>query len=137
MQNFKIYSNFLRYIHIIYHNKYEKMFTRNKTILYCLICWMIGVLIDLPNFLGWGGFYYDTKSFTCVWNRLASESYSIFFPMSSIVIPCCCIFFFYLRIFFFASSNIGKIKTSGDSQNKSLRIAKGLFASFLLFTICW
>nr|QVK45856.1 G protein-coupled receptor [Proales similis] len=127
-----------RYIHICHQNLYEKAFTVRKTILYCAITWVIGFAIDLPNVLGWGGHYYDLKTLNCVWNRLASQSYSIFFPMSSIIIPCVCIFFCYLKIFMFASKIKNRVAGSHKSDLKrSLKIAKGLFASFMLFTVCW
>lgn len=111
---------------------------------------------------GWGGHYYDEKTLNCVWDRLASHSYSIFFPMSSIVVPCISILFCYMRIFFYANgaktkvipkhavsmassskSNASTIITSStnvldhNSLSRSIRIAKGLFASFMLFTLCW
>ncbi len=93
-----------------------------------------------------------------MWNRLASHSYSIFFPMSSIVIPCICILFCYIRIFIFARKAKARVaqgahdlsgtvkithgsgkkgRKSNDDFKRSLKLAKGLFASFLLFTICW
>jgi hypothetical protein len=108
------------------------------------ISWAIGVLIEIPNNVGWGDLYYDEKTLNCIWNRLASQSYSIFFPMSSIVIPCICILFCYIRIFLYANSSKSKISavnTNGVLKQRdfkrSLKIAKGLFASFMLFTICW
>ena len=116
------------------------MFTKRLTLFYCFITWMIGLAINIPNVVGWGGYYYDEKTLNCVWDRLASQSYSIFFPMSSIVTPCICILFFYVRIFVFASKTKLKVTTTNSKTrdlSKSLRIAKGLFASFVSFTVCW
>ena len=37
--------------------------------MHCLITWLVGVLIDVPNLIGWGGHYYDYDSLSCVWDR--------------------------------------------------------------------
>ncbi|RNA16468.1 melatonin receptor type 1B-B-like [Brachionus plicatilis] len=133
-----------RYVHICHHSVYNKIFTIKKTLIYCCITWMIGISIDFPNLLGWGGHYYDLKTLNCVWNRLASFSYSLFFPLSSIVVPCILIAICYLRIFIYSSKIKSKVLASESSGKrkssdlrKSLRIAKGLFASFTLFAACW
>lgn len=42
----------LRYIHICHSRSYKKVFSTKLTLLYCLITWVVGVLIDLPNFTG-------------------------------------------------------------------------------------
>lgn len=64
--------------------------------------------------------------------------------MSSIVVPCICIAACYIRIFTFANQAKSKVspnqtesKPKSSDFRKSLRIAKGLFASFMLFTLCW
>ncbi len=40
-----------RYIQICYtRSLYDKIFTFKKTVVWCFLCWVIGVLVDLPNF---------------------------------------------------------------------------------------
>ena len=91
---------------------------------------------DLNNYKGWGGHYYDEKTLSCLWNRLASQSYSIFFPMSSIIVPCLAILYCYVRIFIY--SHRSKVRSHATNNiNQSLRLAKGLFISFMLFFVCW
>ena len=72
----------------------------------------------------------------CVWNRLASLSYSLFFPLSSIIAPSIAILFFYVRIFIYYTS-LAKTQQCANRERKSISLAKGLFSSFLLFAICW
>jgi hypothetical protein len=58
--------------------------------------------------------------------------------MSSIVVPCICTFFFYLRIYLYA--NKARIAVNSNVNNElrsSLGVAKSLFSSFMLFTLCW
>lgn len=38
---------FNRFLNIIYHNQYKKVFTRRNTFLFCLIPWMFGILVDV------------------------------------------------------------------------------------------
>jgi hypothetical protein len=38
---------FNRFLNIIYHNQYKKVFTRRNTFLFCLITWMFGLLVDV------------------------------------------------------------------------------------------
>jgi hypothetical protein len=61
--------------------------------------------------------------------------------MSSIVIPCVAILFCYIRIFLHSYRSKKKMNANGSIAKShhchSLRLAKGLFAAFLLFTVCW
>lgn len=51
------------------------------------------------------------------------------------MVPCAAIFYFYFRIFYFTIKSKGKSKSSNTRQ--SLRITKGLFSYFMLFSLCW
>lgn len=68
---------FKRYVKICHNHLYAKLFTRNRTLIYCAICWLIGCLIDIPNFTGWSRHAFDLDTLNCMWDRLASESYSM------------------------------------------------------------
>ncbi len=139
-----------RYINICHNRIYKDYFNLNRAISLCIFTWIAGTLVDLPNFLGWGGHFFDPKSANCMWNRLASSSYSIFFPTTAIFVPCVAIFFCYMRIFIFVyqakskthaidNNSISSKSSSLNSREmtQSLRVAKSLFASFGLFTVCW
>ena len=119
-------------MHLSILNIYSKLFTKTLTTIYCSICWLIGLLINLPNILGWSNFIYDKETLNCMWNRLASRSYSIFFPLSSIIIPCFIILYFYLSIFIYAVRSHSRANQRNGNLIYSLRVAKGLFVSYLL-----
>lgn len=87
------------------------------------------------SLLGWAGHIYDKKTLSCVWNRLASLSYSLFGVIVCIITPCVLIFLFYMKIFIFSYKS--KAKARSLNRNHSLRLAQGLFVSFMLFAICW
>lgn len=57
-----ILLSFNRYIYICYKNHYSKLFTKTKTIIYCMITWIYGCAADLPNTLSketFNLFYYN------------------------------------------------------------------------------
>ena len=55
--------------------------------------------------------------------------------ISYITLPCVIIFLIYLRIFIFTYKS--RNTSISSSASKSIRLAKSLFASFMLFAICW
>ena len=132
-----------RYVYICYNKIYIHWFDRKKTLVYCVMTWVLGFLVDLPNLVGWGGHYYDLKTLSCMWNRLASRSYSLFYPIVCIVVPCIAVILCYVRIFVFANQAFHKIadqmthRKNVNDFKRSLGIAIGLLISFVLFTVCW
>ena len=71
----------------------------------------------------------------CLWNRQNALSYNWYLFIVCVNIPCMGIFFCYSRIYFFAQKSNNTSKSS--NFGKSIRLAKTLFASFLLYTLCW
>ena len=149
---------FFRYINICHNSLYKKLFTKKLTLSYCLLAWILGFLNSLPNLTGsnkiilnlyesycfynkyffikgWGNYSYDKATLSCVWNRLASFSYNLFLSFVSVIIPCVVIFLFYVRIFYYSYKSGQRSNSSSDK--KSIRLAKGLFASFMIYTLCW
>lgn len=49
--NFNCY-HFLSYIQICHNNLYKKLFRKKLTFLYCIISWLIGFAMDIPNYTG-------------------------------------------------------------------------------------
>lgn len=150
-----------RYINICHHRYYQKLFSTHKTIIYCLVTWIYGFMIDLPTFvgmqfiyklwigfnffrnvtLGWSGNYFDPKTLNCIFDRTKSRSFMIYFFVVSIAVPCTMVFGFYVRIFCHVRATSKRVQNASKCKNsdseKSIRIAKGLFGSFALFALCW
>lgn len=74
---------------------------------------------------------------SCVWNRVASRSYSIFFPMLNIIIPCIIVLILYSRIFIFMPKWLKYDLKFSQKHVKELLLAKSLFVSFLFFATFW
>ena len=75
---------------------------------------------------------------TCIFDHKIIKPATYFFSISLMVIPCFCIMYFYLHIF--AATLKAKLNISDEKRlqrvKKSLQISKGLFASFIVFTLC-
>ena len=126
-----------RYVHICHHPLYRKIFSRKNTILLCILIWLYGIALDLTGVYIWrAGHYYDTKLLMCIWNRKSQHSFNFFISLTAIAIPSLFVFIFYLKIYLYTRKYLYKSVVS-NYHRKSLRIAKGLFASFILFVICW
>jgi hypothetical protein len=133
-----------RYINICWDKHFKKIFTRRRAYILCVACWIASFFVDAPNIFGWGNHIYDRKTASCVWNRLASLSFTLFFSVGIITTPCIIICSCYIRIFVFVMNSKNKVTLNNSStlakmekRKKSIKIAKSLFFSFILFVICW
>ncbi|KAL5018798.1 hypothetical protein ScPMuIL_004520 [Solemya velum] len=67
-----------RYMYICHPNLHNRLYGRWGCVSLCIACWVGAFLLEMPNFLGWGGHYFDVKSHQCIWDRTASDSYTTF-----------------------------------------------------------
>jgi hypothetical protein len=130
-----------RYINICWNDYFKKIFTVKMAIVLCIFCWFVSLLIDSPNLLGWGNHVFDVKTANCMWNRLASLSNSLFFSIVAVFTPCLITLMCYVRIYVYVIKSKSSAHSSSTNRSrtdkKSIRIAKSLFSSFVLFLICW
>jgi len=87
---------------------------------------MIGALIALPYYLGWGNHYFYLDSLNCMWDRLASRFYIYFAVMVGILIPLVLICIFYFKIY-----QEVRRETLVRKISDFVEITNGLFASCL------
>ena len=103
--------------------------------------WIISFLAEMPNFIGWGDHVYDRKTLSCVWDRTADLSYSMFFSLAGVAFPVILISICYLKIFLFVRSSKKKVAgTEGKvkkERRESMRLARSLFIIFVVFAVCW
>jgi hypothetical protein len=133
-----------RYINICANKYYKKVFTVSKTCILCFLCWVGALFLDFPNLFGWGNHSFDLKSASCVWNRLARLSNTIFFSTSIVFIPSTVILIFYIRIFYYiynheskSTANTTQTTKQNKHNEKSLKIAISLFVPFIVLVFCW
>lgn len=109
------------------------MFTKKSTLILCILTWVGGLGLGLPNLLGWGHYDYDKKVLSCMTDRTKSHQFGFFYIFGYVLIPCCCIFFCYMRIFFY----VRKYNKNVSKSERSIQLAKSLFASFITYFLCW
>ena len=122
----------------------------------CVGLWLISFLAEIPNFLGWGDHVYDRKTLSCVWDRTADFSYTVFFSSVGVAFPVFLISICYVMIFKHVHASKKKVgartKTAGqdnmattsaadrksvDNEKQSKSLATTLFLIFIVFAVCW
>lgn len=77
--------------------------------LYCLVVWILAILLELPNVLGWGGHTYDFKISNCVFDRFSDISYLIFMAIFSVDVSMIVIVVCYVKIYLFVRKKRKKL----------------------------
>ena len=133
------------------------MYTRGKTLLYCLGIWVTALLFDLPNWLGWGGHTFGLKEMGCTFDRVKNHSFTIFLATTSIFVPIVIVLASYMGVFIYVrqsratleqvngrrhsikKGNLVDNRTSAKSaaRKEDLQLAFTLFLTFLAFVVCW
>ncbi len=75
------------------------VYTWRNTIYICIVLWFGALLLDIPNFVDWGGHTFDMKTMACSYDRLASYSYTVFFISMFVVIPLLIVLYCNLNIY--------------------------------------
>ncbi|XP_062585386.1 melatonin receptor type 1C-like [Saccostrea cucullata] len=134
-----------RYIYLYHNQVYDKVFNRFTCILFCITCWVVAFLFEFPNFIGWGGHYFDKKNHQCIWDRTASLSYTMFVSVGLIGGPLIVMTICYILIFqqiWETKRDIYKFDTENPLRmrkawSETVRSSKTLFCIFVVFVICW
>lgn len=61
--------------------------------------WTFSLLLDIPNFFGWGDHSYDMKTLSCSYDRTASYSYTVFFISFFVLVPLAIVVFCNINIY--------------------------------------
>lgn len=134
-----------RYIYLCHNQLYDKLFNRVTCIIMCVVCWVTAFLFEFPNFIGWGGHYFDQKNHQCIWDRTASLSYTMFVSIGLIggplVIMAICYFLIFQQIWE-TKRDIYKLDSENPLRmrkawNETVRSSKTLFCIFIVFVVCW
>ena len=150
--------SFNRYLNICHPSIYPTVFNRRNNILMCIGFWSVGILLSLPALIGWTKNVYDHKMLECIWNRLHSRSFTIFFSAFIVATPVVVISYSFLRIFLYVRSSRKRVaslamessvdngnKTSNSitstatakAQRSSVHLALTLGVIFAVFVVCW
>ena len=138
------HSSFNRYLHICHHATYAWLFSFRNSLLMIGCLWTLAFLLVLPNFIGWGDLIYDHKTLSCIWDRTADYSYTLFFVATGIGFPVTLISVCYLKIYLHVLRSARQVQSTANSMSMSLkermismRLSRTLFIIFVTFVTCW
>nr|AKQ63072.1 orphan G-protein coupled receptor 64 [Platynereis dumerilii] len=136
--------SFNRFISICHPSVYSKVFGLKANLAMCFAFWVGGIGMSLPALVGWTDNIYDHKMLECIWNRLHSLSYTIFFSTCVVFTPVVIISFSYLKIFLHVRASRRKVATMAGAnaatkkqEQSSLKLARSFFIIFMIFVGCW
>lgn len=144
-----MFSHF-RFIFVCKHKHYNKIYNKYTTPLICFCLWAIVSLIDLPNYLGWGGHIFDTKTMGCSFDRMSSLSYTLF--LSAVIYwgPFSLVFYCYYSIYKYVRQNRRELqrtfsRMSGSNNDallnarreENIRMVRTFLIVVIVFLICW
>ena len=134
-----------RYVYLCHNQLYDKLFNRGSCIVMCVMCWATAFMFEFPNFIGWGGHYFDKKNHQCIWDRTASMSYTMFVSIGLIggplVLMAICYFLIFQQIWE-TKRDIYKLDSDNPMRmrkawNETVRSSKTLFCIFIVFVVFW
>ncbi len=113
------------------------MFSKFKTIVYCILTWVIQLIIcGIFTFLDL--FQYDEKLRTCFINRTYSKYLFRSLGTFGIIVYCLLIIIFYVKIFICIIDSKQRAQPQNRIKHKiDLKFSIGLFSSILLFVITY
>ncbi|XP_041349566.1 melatonin receptor type 1B-B-like [Gigantopelta aegis] len=136
--------SFNRFIYICHNKYYKKIFTVRSCIFMCGVFYTIGIFLTMLNYLDIGDHTFDRKSLECIWDRMATYSYTVVFSIVLVWIPIVVIGLSYLKIFLRVKASRQRIhqsrlRTSTSSSNfaSSFQLCKTMFIIYIVFATCW
>lgn len=132
--------SFNRYVCICHNSYYNKIFSRRNSIGMCASLYAVGLLLVMMNSVGIGGHGFDDKSLECIWDRMATYSYTVVFSVCLVWIPVIVVGVSYLSLFLHVRkkrNEIQNINVSNQSKSKPLKLAKTIFIIYTTFSLCW
>ncbi len=120
-----------RYVYICHNRIYNKIYTPRTIPFIVAGIWIIGALIDMPTYLGFGDHVFHERIYSCFFDPLHPE-YKLFFVIVGILSPVALTVYCYARIvaLVYKSSRrlkqqTGKYSTkkNHDSRNSNIRSA--------------
>ncbi|XP_060603808.1 melatonin receptor type 1A-like [Ruditapes philippinarum] len=134
--------SFNRYVFICLHDKYDRIFKKWNTVCICISFYFIGGILVLLNFADIGDHGFDRKSLECIWDRMATFPYTIFFSITLVWIPSVVTGFCYVKIFLYVRSHKKRVREQSHAINtrqfkRNFHLARTLFIIYAVFITCW
>nr|QVK45871.1 G protein-coupled receptor [Proales similis] len=125
-----------RYLAMTRPDTFVRLFSPAKTLLICILTWILAVMSDVPNFIGFGDHVYDQAANLCIFNR-SNRRFTVFFAVVSFVIPGIGITVCYAQIYRLIYSSRKQLKVHNRICRNTVRLTRCLSATFVAFILCW
>lgn len=111
-----------RYISICHHMVYHTYFNKYSVPIMVNAVWIVGVLSDLPNFVGWNRHVYDDRFLHCDWDTSMNQLFKLYLFFMEFVVPFTILVFCYSRILlFFRTSKMALKKIGGVDHHNPIK----------------
>ncbi|CAC5419943.1 unnamed protein product [Mytilus coruscus] len=137
-----------RYIFVCKNIKYQSIYSKKKIAVYIVFIWLLVSLIDLPNYLRWGGHTFDYKTMSCVFDRNFLP-YTMFLSTLIYWIPLALVFYCYISIYLYVRRHrkafrkqMNKCESINDDiilarQQQDIRMIRTFVLVVIIFILCW
>ena len=139
--------SFNRYIYVCKSDYYHKVFTKRNSVIICCSLYGVGVILVLLNQFGIGDHSFDRKSLECIWDRMASFSYTVVFSVTLVWIPCFIIGICYLKLYLFVKRHKQKLTNHRNGitnlavpqipSKPQPQLGKTFILIYAVFVTCW
>ncbi|KAL3314538.1 Melatonin receptor, partial [Cichlidogyrus casuarinus] len=135
-----------RYTCIVHCKYYDKIYTHCNSILFCVLVWVIAMALNSGNF-GWSEYTFERKTRSCLWSRMASFSYTLFFSLFAVGVPMIATLYLYILTFkhvWDSARRIQSHKVNSEETKKlstaykgNLKLAKTMALIYAGFLFNW
>ena len=139
--------SFNRYIYVCKSDCYHKIFTKRNSVIICCSLYGVGLILVLLNQFGIGDHSFDRKSLECIWDRMASFSYTVVFSVTLVWIPCLIIGVCYLKLYLFVRRHKQKLTNHRNGvinlvvppipTKSQPQLGKTFMLIYAVFVTCW
>ncbi len=131
-----------RYVYICHRYYYSKIFTRCSIPGMIAFIWIFALLLDLPNYLGWGDHIFDKRNFTCTYDYSANFGYTRgYLVVFGFVTPVSMLNLSYIGIYLFARKASRNLSQHSPSSSKieaaDKRLLQTIGIIWIVFMIMW
>ena len=129
-----------RYYRIVKPAKYQRYFTKKKTLIMILVSWFSSFCAPLPHVLSGRKIVFHPAKFFCYYG-IEKRTYMLFGNPLYIGVPTCVIIYCYLRIFSTVRNHNRNVHLPGNpisSVNvEEVKVASTIFVVVVFFNLCW
>ena len=128
-----------RYYRIVKPAKYQRYFTKKKTLIMILVSWFSSFCAPLPHVLSGRNIVFHPAKFFCYFSIPNTNMY--YGSPLYIGVPTCVIIYCYLRIFTTVRNHNRNVHLPGNpisSVNvQDVKVARTIFVVVVFFNLCW